>query len=208
MPIPVSEILQKASIILNDEDFVRWTQPELIGWLNDAASETVIRRPSAHAVTLLVELQAGVLQDLPEGAIQLLDIPATEQGYPISRTDRQLLDQQAPGWRRAKAGRTRHYTYDDRSSTTFYVYPAAVAGAKVELFYSSSPASVSAIADLLDLDRVYIGPLISYVLYRALAKDSEYANAALATAHYSAFNDALGQQNQTASAVSPNVSSL
>ena len=208
MPIPVSDVLKKASIILNDEEFVRWTKDELIGWLNDAAPEVVIRRPSAHAITTLLELQAGVLQELPQEAIQLLDIPATDAGYPISRTDRQLLDQQAPGWRRAKAGRTRHYTYDERSSLTYYVYPAAVAGAKVEVFYSTCPAKVGSEVDVLDLDRAYTGPLISYILYRALAKDSEFANGTIAAAHYSAFSEALGQQNQTAGAVSPNANSV
>lgn len=204
MPIQVSDVLTKAAIVLNDEEFVRWTKDELIGWLNDAAPEVVIRRPSAHAITDLVELQEGVLQELPQEAIQLLDIPATETGHPINRTDRHLLDQQAPGWRRAKPGRTRHYTYDERSSLTYYVYPAAVAGAKVEVFYSTCPAKVASDTDTLDMDRAYIGPLISYILYRALAKDSEYANGVLAAAHYSAFSEALGLQNQTAGAVSPN----
>ncbi|QRE00594.1 hypothetical protein [Pseudomonas phage Itty13] len=208
MPIPVSEVLKRAGIILNDDQFVRWTKEELIGWINDGAAEIVIRRPSAHAITETVELQAGVLQRIPVGGIQLLDIPATEDGYPVRRVDRQLLDDQYPGWRRLKAGRTKHYTYDERTATTFYVYPAAVAGAKVEMFYSSPPPDVSSDTDSLDLDRVYMSPLVSFVLYRALAKDSEYSDGALAAAHYGAFGDALGQQNETAAAASPNVGSV
>lgn len=208
MPIPVSEILERAGIILNDDQYVRWTKGELIGWINDGAAEIVIRRPSAHAVTELVSLQAGVLQRIPAGAIQLLDIPATEDGRPVRRVDRQLLDDQLPGWRSAKAGRTKHYTYDERSATTFYVYPPAVAGAKVEMFYSSPPAEVANDTDALDLDRVYMSPLVSFVLYRALAKDSEFADGALAAAHYGAFGDALGQQNETSAAASPNVGSV
>ena len=208
MPIPVSEILQKAATVLNDSDFVRWTQPELIGWINDGAAEIVIRRPSAHAITELVPLVAGVLQRLPADGIQLLDIPATVDGYPVRRTDRQLLDDQYPGWRRAKAGRIRHYTYDERTATTFYVYPPAVDGAEVELFYSIPPQAVTAGTDTLDLDRAYLSPLVSFILYRALAKDSEFANGTIAAAHYQAFETAMGTQNQTSAAVSPNVGSV
>lgn len=208
MPIPVSIILAKAAIILNDTDFVRWPKAELIGWLNDAAAETVIRRPSARAITEQVELVAGVLQHLPAEGIQLMDIPATSDGRPVRRIDRQLLDDTAPGWRLLRPGRTRHYTYDGRTSTTFYVYPPAVAGAKVEMLYSAAPPRVVADTDILDLDRVYVSALISFVLYRALAKDSEYANGQLAVAHYSAFNDALGAQNETSAAVDPNAGSV
>lgn len=208
MPIPVSEILQRASIILNDEDFVRWTKPELISWINDGAAEIVIRRPSAYAITESVALAAGVLQAIPPGAIQLMDIPATLDGYPVRRVDRQLLDDQYPGWRRQKAGRTKHYTYDERTATAFYVYPPAVAGAEVEMFYSAPPPAVASDTDELQLDRVYMSPLVSFILYRALAKDSEYANGQLAAAHFSAFGTALGQQNETAAAVSPNVGSV
>lgn len=208
MAIPVSEILVKAGTVLNDSDFVRWTEPELIGWINDGASEIVIRRPSARAITEAVSLVAGVLQKLPADGIQLLDIPSTVDGYPVRRTDRQLLDDQFPGWRRMKAGRTKHYTYDERTATAFYVYPPAVAGAQVELFYSAPPAEVTSNADTLDLDRAYLSPLVSFILYRALAKDSEFANGAIAAAHYQAFETALGTQNQTSAAVSPNVGSV
>lgn len=208
MPIPVSDILGRAGIILNDEDYVRWTKDELIGWINDAAAEVVIRRPSAHAVTDLVALKAGVLQHIPEGGIQILDIPATDDGRPVRRVDRQLLDDQYPGWRRAKAARTKHYTYDERTATTFYVYPPAVDGAQVEMLYSSPPPQVASDTDSVELDRAYMSPLVSFLLYRALAKDSEYANGTLAAAHYSAFNDALGAQNEVSAAVSPNVGSV
>lgn len=208
MTIPVSDILSKVSIVLNDEDFVRWTKAELIGWLNDAAAEVVIRRPSAHAITAQVPLLVGAYQTMPAGAIQLMDIPATGEGWPVRRIDRQLLDDTLPGWRRMKPGRTKHYAYDDRTSTAFYVYPPAPAGAKVEMLYSTAPAPVTSEAGSLDLDRVYTSPLISFVLYRALAKDSEYANGQLAAAHYGAFNDVLGAQNESSAAVSPNVGSL
>lgn len=199
MAIPVGEIFRRVSIVLQDDEHVRWPQDELLLWLNDAASEVVIRRPAARSVTVEVELVDGVLQHLPEGAIQLLDVTRNIPGRPISRTMRRLLDDQSPDWYEMNSARTKaikHYTLEDVNPTQFYVYPPARAGMKVEAMYSEAPPAVTSEADTLDLDRAYIGPLVSYILYRAMAKDSEYANGALSAAHFQAFNEALIVQNQ------------
>lgn len=198
MPIPVGEIFTRTSIVLNDDEYVRWTQDELLLWLNDAASEVVIRRPAARSFTREIELVEGPLQRLPEGAIQLLDITRNLPGRPISRVMRRLLDDQFPDWYSMKPAKTkdiRHYTLEDVTPTEFYVYPPARDGMKVEAKYSEAPPLVSSQGDTLDLDRAYIGPLVSYILYRAMAKDSEYANGAVSAAHFQAFNEALMTQN-------------
>lgn len=209
MAIPVIGILTKVGDVLNDSEFVRWTEGELVRWINDAAAEVVIRRPSAGAVVELMTLVPGVNQSLPNLGIELLDIPATADGYPVRRTDRQLLDDQRPGWRREKASaRIKHYAFDDRTSTKFFVYPPAADGAQVEIMYSRAPDSVTSRDDTLDIDLAYLSPIISFVLYRALAKDSEFANGQIAAAHYQAFSEAMGTRNQTAAAVSPNQASV
>lgn len=201
MPIPVSDILTRAAIVLNDEDYVRWETAELLKWLNDAASEIVIRRPQARARVVDVTLAAGALQTLPEGAIQLIDVVRNKPGRAISRVARRLLDDQEPDWYDAKPGATLHYTLEEETPTHFYVYPPAVDGAKVEAKYSEAPPAVADVADTLDLDRAYIGPLVSYILYRAQSKDSEFANGAVAVAHFQAFSEALGTNNAVTAAV-------
>lgn len=201
MPIPVLDIIARASTILNDEDHVRWTVPELLDWINDGAGEIVIRRPQARARIAKVDLVAGALQSLPEGAIQLIDVVRNVPGRSISRVSRRLLDDQEPDWYDAKAGPTRHYTLEEETPTFFYVYPPAVSGAKVEAKYSEAPPKVAAESDTLDLDRAYIGPLVSYALYRSLAKDSEFANGSVAVAHFQAFTEALGTSNAVTTAV-------
>lgn len=209
MTIRAGDVLSRASIVLNDEDFVRWTKEELFAWLNDAACEVVIRRPAARAVTADIELVGGTLQRLPAGGIELLDVARNVGGRSVRRTDRQLLDDIAPEWHTMKpASAIKHYTFDERTPTVFYVYPPAKEGVKVEALYSEAPPDVTADDDLLELDRAYMGPLVSYLLYRALAKDSEFANGTLAAAHFSAFTEALGTNNEVSGAVSPNVNSV
>lgn len=211
MPIRAGDVITRAQLVLNDNDppYVRWEQPEMFGWLNDAACEVVIRRPAARAVTGLVTLVAGTLQSLPDGGLQLLDVVRNAGGRSVRRTDRQLLDDSAPDWHSMKQSSTvRQFTFDERTPTVFYVYPPAKVGAQIEALYSAAPPAVAEEDDELDLDRAYMGPLVSYILYRALAKDSEYANGALAAAHFQAFNEALGANNQMTAAASPNVSSV
>jgi hypothetical protein len=208
MSIRAGDVLRRASVILNDEQFARWTKAELFDWLNDAAKEVVIRRPSAHALTGPITLAAGVLQSLPAGGIQLMDLARNVGGRSIRRVDRQLLDDLNPNWTSLAAGQTKHYAYDDRASTIFYVYPPAADGAQVEALYSAAPALVADDDDQLALDAIYISPLVSFILYRALAKDSEFADGALAGVHFQAFAEAIGAQGAVASAASPNVGSV
>lgn len=214
MPIRVGDILQRASITLNDEDFVRWTKDELYGWVNDGACEVVLRRPAARAVTTPITLIAGTFQQMPEGTLVLLDVIRNLKadggpGRPVRRTDRQLLDDQLPTWQEMKQADTiKHFMFEEATPTTFYVYPPAKAGTKVDVLHSEAPPLITGDDDMVLLDRAYMGPMVSYVMYRCLAKDSEYANAAMATAHFQAFTEALGVQNEVTNAASPNVRSV
>lgn len=211
MGIRAGDVITRAQLVLNDNDppYARWEQPEMFAWLNDAACEIVIRRPAARAVTGEITLVGGTLQTLPEDAIELLDVARNVGGRAIRRTDRQVLDDTLPDWHQLKqAAAIKHYTFDERTPKAFYVYPPARPGVKVEALYSEAPPKVSAEDDVLDLDRAYMGPLVSYILYRALAKDSEYANGTIAAAHFQAFSEALGTNNEVTAAASPNQGSV
>lgn len=206
MTIPVDDILRRVGIVLHDEDAVRWTDAERFDWINDAAKAIVVLRPQAGAFTNAAwTLTPGAKQSLPDDAFVLLDIPSNSDGTAISRTSREQLDSMVPGWRAATPKTAiRQYTYDDRYPLEFYVYPPAKADSAVDLVYSRPPAEITASTDDLALESVYLPAVVSYVLHRALAKDSEYASGQLAVMHYQAFQDALGLQNQSTMAVSAN----
>lgn len=211
MAIRAGDVISRAQLVLNDSEppYVRWKQPEMFAWLNDAACEIVIRRPAARAVTGEITLVGGTLQSLPPGGLELLDVPRNVGGRSIRRTDRQVLDDTLPDWHELKqAAVVKHYTFDERTPTIFYVYPPARPGVKVQALYSEAPPTVTAEDDTLELDRAYMGPLVSYILYRALAKDSEFADGNVAAAHFQAFNEALGANNEVTAAASPNQGSV
>lgn len=202
--IAVQEIVNRIEIALNDVGNIHWTPTELLLWINDAASEVVIRRPPATATIQTLTLASGTLQTIPNTARMLLDVVRGGNGWPISQADRQLLDQQSPGWHiEAESDIIQHFTYDVRSPTNFYVYPPAVAGTQVEALLSLSPVAVTAFTDTIDMESQYLVPLTNYVLWRSLSKESEYGNTQLANNYFQAFTDSIGNSNAMTLAVSP-----
>lgn len=215
MPIPAADLIARAGEILQDEAHDRWTTDELLRWINDAACETIIRRPAARAVSAVLSLAAGTRQQLPSTAVQLLDVvrnigtDGVTPGRSVRRVDRQLLDDQYPDWHTAqKKSAVKHFTFDERAPKVLYIYPPAVAGTKIEALYSELPPTIAATTDTLDMDSEYMNVLLSYVCYRALSKDSEFGNGTVAALHYQAFSDAVGTSNQATTANSPNANSV
>lgn len=200
MTFPASAVLSRAAVLLLDKGYERWSEDELLGWLTDGTREIVVRKPSAYMKTVPTELVAGTKQTLPADAIQLMDIPRNlkadgSPGRAVTATDRRLLDTENPDWHSMRpAGQIRHYTYDTNVPTVFYTYPPAAAGARVELVCAWRHADLTKPEDVVQMGAEFISALVSWCLYRAFTKDSEYANGALAAAHYTAFADALGVQ--------------
>jgi len=215
MPIAAADLIERAGEILQDEEHVRWEVPELLRWINDAAREAIVRRPAARAVTAVVALVAGTRQAIPATGVELLDVvrnlgtTGTTPGRSVRRVDRQLLDDQDPDWHSAKAKSViKHYTFDERAPKDFYVYPPAVADTKVEALYSELPPDVTDQGDTLDMGREYLNTLVEYICYRALSKDSEFANGTVAALHYQAFVDSVTDNNAQTTANSPNQNSV
>lgn len=209
--ISVATLIERAGFLLQDEEFVRWTIPELISWINEAAGALVTMRPSAGAQVVVLTLKAGTQQLLDDKVVQLLDVvrnleaDETTPGRAIRLAERHLFDSSDPDWH-TRPGKAviKHYIYDDRTPNVFYVYPPALDGIKVQASLTSMPTLVTDQTDTLELDNQFESALVNYVVFRAMAKDSEYANGAIATGYYQAFQAALGGKDAGEQSVSPN----
>ena len=214
-PMELGEIIRRAGLILQDEDHVRWEVGEIVLWINDAAREIVSRKRSARAVTVAVALEEGSYQVLPERTVMLMDVMRNlgmsggVPGRAIRRVDRQLMDDQVPGWHMGKKSATiKHFMFEERAPTTFYVYPPALASTRVECLISQIPPHVTESNELVDLSSEYMNLILSFVVYRALSKDSEYANGTVAALHYQSFLEGVEDSAGKITANSPNVNSV
>ena len=213
MAITAKSILTRVVTQLADETSVRWTMPELVRYLNDAQREVLVYRPDATATTTTQALVAGARQPMPTNAYKLLDVYRNTGGTKanVRKIDMNLLDAQLPAWQGGVTSTTiKHYMYDPRDIGVFYVYPPAAVGASLEMLVSAKPTDITeqstleAVTGNISVNELFANALCDYVMYRAAAKDAEYTgNVARATAHYTAFQNAVGVEASATAVATP-----
>lgn len=218
----VGDIITRADVILQDNN-VRWPLSELLYWLNDAYRAIVMQRPDANMKSGTFTCAAGTRQVLTKAggggfpeALRLRSVVRNlaggSNGRAVRLIQQAVLDDQRPGWHRETGSLdVQHYVYDPLNPTEFMVYPPATASTQLEVVYSSVPTqhviaegSIKTSTEVIKLPDIYVNPILDYILYRAYAKDSEYAaNAQRAGGHFQAYSAALGAGVQADAATSP-----
>jgi hypothetical protein len=213
-----SDVVERVRRVLQDDDGVRWTDPEVLQWLTDGQRTIVLYRPDACMANESIDLVEGSKQKIPDAGLRLLDVVRNVGGRAVRLVDREVLDTGNPLWHTGKGSSViRNYAYDDRDPKTFYVSPPAQKPdtsknpplvAKLEIMYSKSPPDVTAVGDTLTLPDIYIDPLVNYVLFRCYSKDSQFAqNAALASGYLQACMSMLGVKMKRDVSYSPDLNS-
>lgn len=213
MTIAVNNLIIKVRAELNDEDSdnYRWSDTELIGWLNSGLKEAAIHKPDIYIMVSSVLLVSGTKQSLPSGGIQLMDIirnmgsAGATPGDAIRPIDRQALDTMFPNWHSdTSSAVVKHFVFDERYPLVFYVYPPNT-GTYVEEIYGATPPAVAAGGNL-SVEDIWEPALIDYVCYRAHRKDSDNssANSATSDSYFRSFLLALGAKDAIEAIADPN----
>lgn len=225
MTIPAMSIVKAAATVLQDLDGVRWSAAELVDWLNAGQREIQIYRPDATAKTVDGTLAAGPRQVLTSIAevnaikpLRLIEVTRNTSTLSargaITLAEKDDIDAVDPEWY-ALPGSVdiEHFMVDAREPMAFYVYPPALAGAKVEITVSTSPTDVPApvgnaytsVTGNIDVADNFANALVDYILHRAFLKDTEFAaDVNRAVAHYNAFGNALGVEMRAGVLVASN----
>lgn len=211
----VSDVISRVRAILNDEDATgyRWTNAELISWINDSQRVVAVFRPDACPGDAVVTLVAGTKQSIPTDGFRLLDVmrnigsDGVTPGRAIRIVNRDLLDSYEPDWHSGtKQSTIKHFMNDERNPTVFHVYPPAVANTKVEVLYAKFPVTLTQTTDDLGVTDSYMEFLVNYTLFKSYAKDAEYSNnAQLSSQYLQAASGLLGVKLQKDIAYSPQV---
>ena len=195
------------------ENGTRWTNAELMGWLNESYQTIIGLRPDAASVNEDLALVAGTKQSIPASGLRLLDVvrntATSSNKRGVILASRRQLDSTRRDWHgEPEQVSIEHYIFDDADPRNFYVYPPASVGATLEIIYSQVPVghdySVSK-TDAIKLPDTYAPAITDWIMFRCFSKDAEHAaNANRAQSHQAAFMNALGQKTATDSATSPN----
>lgn len=218
MTIPASSVLERVGELLNDEDADRWTLPDRLGWLHAGLMEILIHKPSALGKSVVLPVQYGTRQPLPDNAAGLIRIvrnitsadgEAREGGRVIRTVSRVEFDAGMPDWHNSiEHGLTKEVgtAIVDvvAEPLAWYCYPPNTGFGRVEAVLAIRPAPFpvpSINPNLIDPYRAievdiaaeYQGALVDYILYRCYSKEAEFAGSAQrAQGHYAAFANALG----------------
>jgi hypothetical protein len=215
----VGTVINNAKLVLQEVTSAgtRWTNEELIGWLNEAYQAIVQIKPDASTINAPLELTEGTRQQIPDDGLRLIDVVRntanSSQQLGILVASRQSLDTTRRSWHAdPKSVDIEQYIFDDQDPKHFYVYPPAASGAEVELIYSAVPEPHDVAQGLQGLsgERIKLndsyGPVITdYILFRAYSKDAEHAkNMNRAQLHMQSYMKALGQKVEVDRSISPN----
>ena len=222
MALTVKNILDRVQISLQDTTNIRWTQTELLNYLNDAQREIALLKPDATSINTNIQLATGTQQSIPTGGCRILRVIRNMAstagdaagGRVIRQVSREILDAQDPNWHTTSAtglakhtNIVRHWVYDEMDPKTFYVYPGVSGSAFVEIVYSVVPGVLdysNSGSSELGVSDIYANAVINFILYMAHNKDSESAgNQAKATGYYTLFTNAIGQKTQLDGVLNP-----
>ncbi len=220
--VKVVDLLAKVAVLLSDDGFVRWTAPQLQGWLNDAYRETVNLRPDSNMLVGEFACVAGPRQAITtsfDTASRLVECvrntAAASNKSRVKLASRSSVDSMRPNWyAETETVNIELYVFDPRTPTEFLVYPPAAATARLEVLYASVPAphtltdgqlTSSATAEVIRIGDTFANALLDYVMYRAYATDTEASSMAKASAYYQAFAGGLGTKVQIDAASQPGV---
>lgn len=193
-------IIDEARSELNDEDGAnfRWSDAELLRYVNASQRVIVTLRPEANIVSEEVSITGGtgIRQTLPSGGLKFVDVRNyddgnAQMGPAIRRVELDAMNTLFPSWgyeqsdypqtpginsRFAGVGFD-NYAHDPREPKVFYLFPAYPTGEDFDVYltYSKLPTTLGTTGSTYGLANEYVDSAVAYVRYRALTKDGRYS---------------------------------
>jgi hypothetical protein len=165
----VKDALFRVSTLLQDiaPQFTRWTERELVTWLNDGQRAIAKYLPASCTRVDAMKLKPGTKQsieliaavDIKPGdgsaaeavygnflndVVRNMGQDGATPGRAVRVVSREVLDSQNPDWHTiAGAGRVDQFVFDPRSPKVFYVTPAVgPTSTWVEISYLANPVEI------------------------------------------------------------------
>lgn len=168
--ILVKDVLYRVSAQLHDinPQFTRWTQRELVSWLNDGQKAIAKYMPSSCSRVDAVKLAPGTKQSIEsiaansiipgdgsaaslvmghylQSVVRNMGSNGSTPGRAIRVADREILDVNSPDWHSETSNTVSQFIFDPRTPKVFYVSPGVPAATSVwvEISYLANPVEIS-----------------------------------------------------------------
>ena len=212
--------IDEVRAIIHDENpTYRWSDVELIRYLNAGIRQTITLVPEANTIeTVFDTLTSRVArQSLPSGGIKFIKASrnyandgTTPQGV-VRYAEKDALDTYDPDWeydttiKADGANFFEHYCHDSREPGVFYLYPPPTADNKrIGIIHSAVPTAITLVGNDVPLADEYLNALVQYTVYRAMTKEArETIPDALRQELWQNYLTALGLKKEAEEAASP-----
>lgn len=212
--------IDEVRAIIHDENpTYRWSDVELIRYLNAGIRQTITLVPEANTIETVFDTLTSrtARQSLPTGGIKFIkasrnyaDDGTTPQGV-VRYSEKDSLDTYDPDWeydttiKADGANYFEHFCHDSREPAVFYLYPPPAADNKrVGIIHSAVPTAITLVGNDIPLADEYLNALVQYTVYRAMTKEArETIPDALRQELWQNYLTALGLKKEAEKAASP-----
>ena len=205
MSIAGAQVINNARIILSDLTATfRWSDAELVGWLNSGQRDIVSFKPDAFAKPVVIQLVPGTVQTIT--GLEFIRVnrnmwDSVTPGNAVTPISQELLDVFYPAWHIATPSLAiKHYIFDKRQTQTFMVWPPQpITPGYAEVVQALYPTDIQILNSIITgdiLDEIFESALIDYVVYRALSDDTVTTDTAIAGQYRQSFISAIGGRSQ------------
>jgi len=201
--ILASTIVTTTAAILQDTGYDRWSQAELLGYLNSIQKLAVLLKPNIYVTNEAVVCVAGTKQTIPSTGVQLINIicnmgtDGATEGRAVVKGDLDLFNVVERDWHSTTASATTElFFFDGQDPKVFYVYPPQPSSSPgyLLLAYSAIPSDVL-IGGAISLDDIYEDAIKNGILYLAYSRDTDALSQDQARMYFELFVSQLGRRD-------------
>lgn len=188
---PNDVITEVRRLVQDVQTPVRYSDATLLGMVNQSVKRMAVVRPDLFTFVGDITTVAGeVLQELPAGAMRLVEIFAVKNGNSVIEVDRRTLDRMRPQWPSDPVGSPVNFMRHPRNPIKYFLHPKPPALTTLIGEYVLSPPDY-ALDDNIELQDGYFTALVDCTVFLTQSVDDEHVNSGRAKLFYDSFMAAL-----------------
>ena len=194
-----AEVITEVRSILQDADTpYRYSDTDLLGFVNQTIKRMVVLRPDLFGVIGDIPTTAGsAVQSLPSDALRLIDIFQVKGGNAVTEVDRETMARYAPDWMNATAGSPVNFMRHIKNSERFFLYPPPTAGTVLVGEYAQVPADYALTDTITTPSGAFFPTIIDGTVWLAESIEDEAINSKRAEFFLQLFTSQLSASLQS-----------